>query len=735
MSLFSHTRYTCTWVLFLGLLMWLPAVLAQGDDDDKTPASAGTVRMDDPAAQQRVNREIWESIKRTPYSDALSHVAAARALAANPGNLVTLPTGWRIGPAGTQISAGHLPFDAVIFNGAVVVMNTGYYDGPQNFMAIDPATGQTLATVSEQNLYPGAAAGLDGKLYVSGGLGNAVYSFDAQFNLSATYSLPGYARGLASLDASHIVASHTAKPADGGLSRPGHLVLIDTTTGQSVRDVEIAREEPYSLAAASGKIYASIPALSEVIVTDNTLKKVATLNVGLNPLAMCQDAANLFVVNENSDSVSVINTQSDQVTATFQVQFQGQSWGAEPISCAVDDMHLYVTLAQANAVAVLRKADGAFEGYIPAGWYPSKVLSLANQVAVVSAKGIAPLRPNADGTYVLNLLEGTLGLINKSDITANLAAWTQQVEASAPYITLTASPGSQIDHVFFIVKENRTYDQVLGDLGKGNGDPYLTTFGSDVTPIQHYLASNFVTLDNTYVDGEVSSIGHSVTSSGYASPYFQMLTSLDYSDRLDSNSDDYPGGFARAFLWDVLNTQNVNFRIYGEAEYFKSLYKIVVQNLGPDDPLGAKLLYLADPDDRLSATGTRLRALFSSHMQEAQSASALQNLLANPQFGKQFPEILVGDDTFYSAIQSNANFAGQVAQFFSHWQFNYATFNLNISDLDRIAAWMQDFKVRDLLGQVPPFSYLILPNDHTAGRTTPRMGRTTWMPLEPRPTP
>src|SRR4029077_10640603 len=109
------------------------------------------------------------------------------------------------------------------------------------------------------------------------------------------------------------------------------------------------------------------------------------------------------------------------------------------------------------------------------------------------------------------------------------------------------------------IKENRTYDQVLGDLGKGNGDSFLTLFGRNVTPIQHYLADAFVTLDNFYVNGEVSTTGHSYTSSGYASPYLQMMTGLDYSSRLDSDSSFLPGDFSPGYLWETMAAKGTTF--------------------------------------------------------------------------------------------------------------------------------------------------------------------------------
>src|SRR5215831_1890951 len=113
-------RACCTASLLLLVLLSSAPASAQAVDTDEPLPAANTVRMDDPSAQKRTNREVWESVKKTPYSDALQHIASVRALSANAATTVTLPTGWQIAPAGVQINLGHLPFDALPFNGSVV---------------------------------------------------------------------------------------------------------------------------------------------------------------------------------------------------------------------------------------------------------------------------------------------------------------------------------------------------------------------------------------------------------------------------------------------------------------------------------------------------------------------------------------------------------------------------------------------------------------------------------------
>ena len=211
-------------------------------------------------------------------------------------------------------------------------------------------------------------------------------------------------------------------------------------------------------------------------------------------------------------------------------------------------------------------------------------------MAVLSAKGIHAPRPNVKvefpnvkGEYVLTLLKGTLGIIPRDHLEANLEAWTRQVEEGSPNGPQGILP--PIRHVFFIVRENRTYDQVLGDLGRGNGDPYLTLFGQTITPNGHKLAREFVTLDNYYADGEISVLGHSYTTSGYASPFLEWLGNMSYSNRYEG----YPFGCVPAlssprYLWDVLEEKNIDYRIYGENYFLYTRAQRIIKESFKDDP-------------------------------------------------------------------------------------------------------------------------------------------------------
>src|SRR4029434_5353532 len=128
-------------------------------------------------------------------------------------------------------------------------------------------------------------------------------------------------------------------------------------------------------------------------------------------------------------------------------------------------------------------------------------------------------------------LNGSLSIVDKAEVDRAAARWTKQVESGSPLFCFPVGINVPIRHVFYIVKENRTYDQVLGDLGRGNGDPKLTLFGEAISPVPHELPREFVTLDNFFVNGEVSVLGHTFTTAGYTSPFLQWMANVQYSSR------------------------------------------------------------------------------------------------------------------------------------------------------------------------------------------------------------
>ncbi|HUI54947.1 MAG TPA: beta-propeller fold lactonase family protein [Bryobacteraceae bacterium] len=291
-----------------------------------------------------------------------------------------------------------------------------------------------------------------------------------------------------------------------------------------------------------------------------------------NKMILTKAQALLYVAVDNSDSVAVVNTASDQVVASFSTTAPLQILpgsdlpkGANPNSLALspDEKTLYVTNGGSNSVAVvaLNPAGGSHViGLIPTGWYPTSVsVSLDGQfLHVVNAKSVpgpslgqcrgdvqapgildcAPL-PLAN-TYVLQLEKGGLlslpvpGAVELADLTSTVASNNrfQAVNRGAGEVgSVMSQIRSQIQHVIYIIKENRTYDQVLGDLEVGNGDPALTEFPEPLTPNHHAMARNFVTLDNFYDSGEVSGVGWNWSTAARATDFTEKTVPLNYAGR------------------------------------------------------------------------------------------------------------------------------------------------------------------------------------------------------------
>jgi YVTN family beta-propeller protein len=684
--------------------------------------------------EEDLNRELWEFARKTPYEEALQYVAGAQSQAKALAQMaeVVLPNGWKIAPAGTQVEVGRLPYAAVPFMNRLVVLNNGYYTKePQEVSVVDVERGQVVKTLRLNSLFPSAEVAMDGDLYISGGFDQKVFRVDRNFNVVREYKVEGYAGGLASVDATHIAVGYLVSNNAQGDYIEGKLALLNTETGAIERTVN-AGNYPYAVRNLNGKLYVTNLGEDSVLVYDSRLNPLKTIPVGHRPQEMCDDDGKiLYIVNTNSDTLSVIDTRTEKVLQTISVASRGSRFGAAPSSCTVDGDQLYVTLADTNSVAMLSKDGKRRAGLIPAGWYPTKVLTTDKQLLVVSAKGVRPLRPNLQGPqpvqgkggnqYVLTLLKGSLSVIPKNQIRAHQATWTRHVQRGSPLYSPASGFNLPIRHIFYIIKENRTYDQVLGDLGRGRGDPSLTLFGRDVSPNHHALAEQFVTLDNFFADGEISVLGHSFTTSGYASPFLEWLGNMSYSNRFKG----YPFGTVPAvtspgYLWDALEERGVDYRIYGENYFlYTRAYRIITETYGIESALARKFY---DQVMTLSTKGDRGNVFYdlahSYYGQADTPEKALQLLEEKPDFGRALSRFLIGDESIYQAMTENRALRRKFADYLYHYSFNYRSWDLAYSDMDRARVWKDDFMRQIQARRVPQLQYIWLPNDHTNGTST-----------------
>ena len=710
-------------------------VAAQEADDERGKRAEFFDRAED---EEDLNRELWEYVKGTPYAGALSYVATAqaRAQAARVAEAV-LPTGWKIAPAGRQVELGRLPYEAVPFAGRLVVLNNGYYSGAaQEISVVDTASGQVVKTLrlprsapaAPGSLFPSAVVGADGDLYVSGGFDSKVFRINRQFEVEREYAVAGFAAGLAVLDARRIAVLYLAAKDEKGNYISGRLAVLDTETGKVEREAD-AGYFPYSVRQLNGKLYVTVLGENRLRVFDAQLKELAEIATGRRPQEMCADGARLYVVNTDSDELTVVDTARDRAVGTLRTNRFGSPFGTTPTSCAVSGGRIYVTLAGMNAVAVYDKSTRRQTGLVPAGWYPTKVLVEGNNLLVLNAKGVRARRPNPRGPqppggvldYVLTLLKGSLSILPTADINAaHAAVWTRQVLAGTPSFDARRGFKLPVRHVFYVVKENRSYDQVLGDLTRGNGDKSLTLFGRDITPNHHALSEQFVTLDNFYADGEISVLGHSFTTSGYASPFLEWLGNAAYSGRYRG----YPFGMvpsatSPAYLWDALDDARVSYRIYGENYYlYTRAYRILTEELGersePARRFYARMMSLASEVDR----GRAFYDFAHTYAGRADTQADAARLLMDEKFVAGLSSFLVGDGSLAAALGSKASLRRRFAEYLTRYAFDYRSWDLNHSDLDRFAAWRADFERRVTAGTVPRFNYLWLPNDHTNGADT-----------------
>jgi YVTN family beta-propeller protein len=347
----------------------------------------------------------------------------------------------------------------------------------------------------------------------------------------------------------------------------GALSVLDTTTGKMRARITVPGY-PFGVAAittgpfADRKVYVTSEQRGTVSAVDvregRALRDVPT-GANATALLLNRKQDRLFVANSGSDTVSILKTDSDTIEKTILLR-PADARGlpsATPLGMALspDEKTLYVALGDLNAVAVVDVGRGSVRGYIPVGWYPTAVALSPDgaRLFVANAKGVNVRNPNdkpaevaGDGSrarYIQNIIEGTVSTIVLDGVdlrneTARVVA-NNRIQRDLVKVAQRALKNPGIEHVIYIIKENRTYDQVLSDLPVGNGDKSLLMFGRDVTPNQHALAERFVLLDNFYCCAEVSGDGWNWSTQGIANEYNARNVVYGYTGK--NRTYDYEG--------------------------------------------------------------------------------------------------------------------------------------------------------------------------------------------------
>ena len=547
-------------------------------------------------------------------------LAAAGLMAQTPHSLpeggFALPNGWKITPVGKSI-----PTEDLILNiqpspdGRVVIAQHGGFN-PHGLVVIDARTEQAAQRIMLPNAWLGLAWSLDGKrLFVSGGNSNharntsgpaPVWVFDYQDGRLSDKPVAQWRDSIPTQQIYWTGLAHHPKKAllyagnRGKDPLAGEVAVFDTTSGKVVHRIPVG-VSPYDLlfSPAGDLLYVSNWSSRSISVIDTEAGKViAEIAVGINPNDMELTAdGRLFVSNGNENTVTVVDTKLRRAVETINVALTARApEGSTPNGLALDKAHgmLFVANADNNCVAavnVTKPGSSQVLGFIPAGWYPSALhVTASAKLYIGNSKGLSahanpggPSGPMTAGRANLQTIKhiqkGSVGIVNVANLRGEIKTWTKRVFDNVPYkdeqlvrakppkspsiVPSEVSAGSPIKHVIYVIKENRTYDQVFGDIKKGNGDPSLTLFGEEVTPNHHAIANQWVLLDNLYCDGEVSVDGHSWSNSAYATDYNEKMWPPQYGGHSQTmRAAAYVP--ASGHLWDLAARKGLTYRSYGE---------------------------------------------------------------------------------------------------------------------------------------------------------------------------
>ena len=518
-----------------------------------------------------------------------------------------LPNGWKLTPAGDQVAIGELPLNMIITKDDKYALTSNSGTKENSISVVDLNAEKEVQRIDVSKTWRGITFnGDDSKLYVSGANNNLIYVYDfipGHLSLSDSIIIgKPFPEDKISITGLDYLPGKNILLAVSRMSNS--LYVIDVIKKKIIRQLKFDGE-CYDVKINHAGTFAYISLWSKASIAEidlSTYSPTNFINVGDHPneILISKNDDRLFVADANNNSVSVVDLKTKKETEKIISSLKPDSpYGSTPNAICFnnDESVLIVANADNNYLALFdisQKDKSRSIGFIPVGWYPTSVKSLSSdKIIVANGKGISSL-PNPKGPdpivkrkdvtdeYIAYLFKGTLSIINFPDI-KTLQSLSRKVYSNTPSIwknmpeeasqqqvipvDFSTKVSDKIKHVFYIIKENRTYDQVFGDIAKGNGDSSICIFGRKYTPNEHALVNTFTLFDNFYCDAEVSADGHNWSMAAYATDYVEKTWPVYYGHR--GGYYDFEGGSEIAspssgYIWNEVINKGLSLRNYGE---------------------------------------------------------------------------------------------------------------------------------------------------------------------------
>ncbi len=513
-------------------------------------------------------------------------------------NYTLLPNGWKLTPAGDQIGIDELPLNMVVTKDGKYAITSNSGDAEHSLSVIDINGKKEVQRLIINKTWRGLAFNSDeSKLFVSGGNNNLVYIYNFnKGNLSLEDSIvigKPYPKEKISISGLDYLASKNYLLV--GAKESNKLYFCDITAKKIIKKVDLGSEcYDVKINHKGNYVYVSLwgdSAVAEISLNNFEIKN--RIRTGDHPteILIAHDDKRLFVANANNNSVSVIDLMKKEESEKLISSLKPDApYGSTPNSICLnkDGSVLFVANADNNYLALFDVSEASQAksiGFIPTGWYPTVVRYVDSKILVANGKGLTslpnPLYKNFKDEYIGSLFKGTLSVINYPD-EEKLKEYSAEVYRNTPYYskkenwkgiqnvipeTHDGIRSDKIKHVFYVIKENRSYDQVYGDLKEGNGDSSLCLFGREVTPNQHRLVEDFTLFDNFYVDAEVSADGHNWSDAAYATDFVEKNWPTQYGGR--GGTYDYEPNVtisspSSGYIWNNALSSGLRVRDYGE---------------------------------------------------------------------------------------------------------------------------------------------------------------------------